>query len=83
MMKRIAATSAAVLILSATLPLGALAQTSAWRPHGAQQRIDEQGDFAGTPRYGYGSGFYLNAPGYPYVPQGGNSGGANFPHSGT
>ena len=83
MMKRIAATSAAVLILSATLPLGALAQTSAWRPHGVQHRAADQGDFAGAPREDYGYGFYLNAPGYPYVPQGGNSGGANFPHSGT
>jgi hypothetical protein len=38
---------------------------------------------AGVRDADYGYGFYLDAPGYPYAPQGGNSGGANFPHSGT
>jgi hypothetical protein len=27
--------------------------------------------------------YYPGAPSYGYAPQGGNSGGANFPHSGT
>ena len=38
---------------------------------------------AGAMNYSYGPGFYLDDPSYPYVPQGGNSGGENFPHSGT
>jgi hypothetical protein len=33
--------------------------------------------------YYHGRDFYLDAPGYPYAPQGGNSGGSNFPHSGS
>jgi hypothetical protein len=37
----------------------------------------------GSPGYNYGYGYYLDAPAVPYVPWGGNSGGANFPHSGT
>lgn len=33
--------------------------------------------------YGYGYGYYPDDPNYRYIPRGGNSGGANFPHSGT
>jgi hypothetical protein len=85
MMKRIAATSAVALILSAVVPLSASAQTdgSAWRTHGVPHRIAGQDADFGAPRDDFGYGFFLNAPSYPYVPQGGNSGGANFPHSGT
>lgn len=37
----------------------------------------------GSPGYYRGYGYYPDAPNYPYIPSGGNSGGANFPHSGT
>ncbi|HLH49883.1 MAG TPA: hypothetical protein VKV96_11115 [Roseiarcus sp.] len=33
--------------------------------------------------YSYGYDYYPDAPYYPYIPEGGNSGGEIFPHAGT
>ena len=81
-MKRIIAVSVAALVISAAIPLSAFAQTdrSNYRAHGAHHRVN---DFDRPDAGPNGYGFYPDAPGYSYAPQGGNSGGANFPHSGT
>ena len=85
MMKRMTAISAAALMIYAASPLNAFAQTDrpTYRAHGHHWVNDFNGSDAGASSGYSGSDFYLDAPGYPYAPQGGNSGGANFPHSGT
>lgn len=84
-MKRMTIISAAALMICAATPLSAFAQSdrSTYRSHAHHSVSDFSGSDAGAPNGYSGNDFYLDAPGYPYAPQGGNSGGANFPHSGT
>ena len=84
-MKRMTAISTAALMIYAAAPLSAFAQTDhpTYRAHARHSVSEFNNSGAETPNGYFGSDFYLDAPGYPYVPQGGNSGGANFPHSGT
>jgi hypothetical protein len=78
--------SLAALALFAAAPLSASAQTGdpTWsgggRWHSGANCDPYYGCASGT---NYSPGFFLNVPGYPYAPTGGNSGGANFPHPGT
>ena len=84
--KKLLAVTLSALTLSAVAPLGALASAPDQSfgdtgQRGAFEALDSRD--VSSDKYSYGPGFYLGDPSYPYVPQGGNSGGENFPHSGT
>ena len=87
-MKKMTAISVAALIAFAAVPPDAFAHTGGPAKHAHRAHRPAAGlaiPYAATGASAtlFDYGFYPDAPSYPYAPQGGNSGGANFPHSGT